>query len=120
MSALAESAPKIAPPHEFVGIEAMRLHDALRASRAGERRDQLVRAIYCGVNAGVIGGDDAHALQTTVDVLVSAERAARASAPPQAKFAPRRRQRSPYRQCSIERRRMLAGAGVMPPAMRAD
>lgn len=118
MNAVAQDALQLADGHEFASIEAERLNRALGASRAGERRDRLVRMIYAGVVAGAINDHDATALQATVDGLQAAARKARAHGPRELKFAPRRRPRSPDRQSSLDRRRMLAGAAAMPPNMR--
>jgi hypothetical protein len=83
--------------------------------------DELAREIWAAHRAGAL---DDQAAQTAAEAIRARQRAAQPLVPiafkaAQAAFPRSRRQRSPDRQASIERRRRLAASGGMPPAIAA-
>jgi hypothetical protein len=92
---------------------------AIAAARTGEL-DHLSREIWRAHGSGII--DDAVA-SAALEALAARKTQTRPSPSAAAKVSPmgsaRRRQRSPDRQASIERRRHLAASGPMPPALAA-
>lgn len=86
--------------------------------------DHLSRDLWKAFNAGVIGEDDAQRIAELIHDCRGAARAfqkpagaALAPAPRCSIFRPRRLQQSPHRAKSIERRRMLAASGPLPPTL---
>ena len=82
--------------------------------------DHIAREVWRAHGAGIL---DDNAAQTAAEAIQARRTIARAEAgqsvkgPPQA--PPRKRQRSPDRQASIERRRRLVASGPLPPALAA-
>jgi len=82
--------------------------------------DHIAREVWRAHGAGIL---DDNAAQTAAEAIQARRTIARAEAgqsvkgPPQA--PPRKRQRSPDRQASIERRRRLVASGPLPPPLAA-
>lgn len=100
--------------------------DTLRAaveSASPHQLDQLARDLWRAYGAGAISDDDAAAIGEAVERRRRGGLSRCPGAAPAhqrvAVRAPRRPQRSPDRQRSIERRRLLAASGPMPPALAA-
>jgi hypothetical protein len=106
------------------------VEQAIDAARGGRALDDISRIIWRGFSEGVIGDDEAQQLAErlhTRRALYSATAAAGAPQPPLQRHTgrpsifgpPRRPQRPPVRSQAIERRRRIAAAGAMPPAVAA-
>jgi hypothetical protein len=96
------------------------INAAIAATAEPRALDMLARSIWQAHGSGAL--DDAGA-SAALEALQCRRSATRPQTPPPSKRAPRasaRRQRSPDRQASIERRRRLAASGPMPPAMAAN
>jgi hypothetical protein len=85
---------------------------AIAAARTPQL-DHLSEELWKAYAAGVLSDDDAQAAAEAIHERKLAS-TRKASAPTKA-----RRQRSPDKQASIERRRRLAASGPMPPALAA-
>jgi hypothetical protein len=86
--------------------------------------DDLSRDIWRALQAGMLGDADAQALAEAIHARRAQARAGRAplrQVGPRAwsYFPPKRPQRSPDRQRSLERRRRLAASGPLPPSLAA-
>lgn len=85
--------------------------------------DHLSRDLWKAFNAGLIGDDDAQRLAELIHDRRGTTRAFQKPlgvAPTRCSiFRPRRLQRPPQRAKAIERRRMLAAAGPLPPRLAA-
>ncbi len=94
------------------------LETAIAKARRGNL-DELSRAIWSGVAGGVISDEDAQRLADLIHVKRAIERPAApgGSSRPFSIFPARRRQISPDRRASIERRRRLASSGPLPPTV---
>lgn len=100
---------------------------AIEGARSDAALVTLNQTIWQGLAAGALTDDDAQALADAIHVRRQAFRASRdapgpsasSGAPRPGRYAPRRLQRSPDRQASIERRRRLALSGPLPPTLRA-
>lgn len=99
------------------------LREAVQAARSDARLVELSHAIWQGHAAGALDDDGAQALSEFVHAHRTALRGPQAvpgrvpSRP--SIFPPKRPQRSPDRARSLERRRTLAAAGPLPPALAA-
>lgn len=83
--------------------------------------DHVARHLWQGYGSGAITEADAEHLASALELRRGMRRAElpRGMAPAALAFVPRRPQRSPDRQRSILRRRQLAAAGPLPPALAA-
>ncbi len=86
--------------------------------------DELARTLWKGFGGGAIPDDQAEALSAALESRRKALRGERATSPaPRLErpspsiFPPRRKQVSPDRRKSLERRRRLAASGPMPPRL---
>jgi hypothetical protein len=85
---------------------------AIAAARTTQL-DHLSAELWKAYAAGALSDDDA---QAAAEAIHERKLAGAPKAPPSPKA---RRQRSPDKQASIERRRHLAASGPMPPALAA-
>jgi len=106
--------------HKLTSEAATKINDVIPQACTPHQLDQLARLIWQGNGEGVINDDDANYLLEHIarrqgnQGLKSRPMRARPN-----RFAPRRRPRSPDREASRCRRRMLGGSGVMPANMRS-
>lgn len=111
--------PKKGPGTMFVDT----MREAVEGARTLARLDELSRAIWQGHSAHGLTDEEA---QRLAELLHARRAVVRGEAPkvglPPGRpsiFRPRRYQRSPDRSASIARRRGIAAAGPMPPALAA-
>ena len=99
------------------------MHAAIEGARTLAQMDELSRQLWQGHGSGVLGDQEAQILAERLHGRRSAIRegirpvgipAGRASL-----FPPRRSLRSPDRMASLERRRLLACSGPLPPQLAA-
>ena len=106
------------------------VEQAIDAARGGRVLDDLSRIIWRGFSEGVIGDEEAQRLADRLHTRRSLYSATAAAGAPQRPPAgptarpgvfgpPRRPQRPPIRSKAIERRRRIAAAGALPPALAA-
>jgi hypothetical protein len=107
----------------------MAISDQILAAAAGARNsralDELSRLTWRAHGEGHVTDADAEAVSAAVRARQQAFAAGKAFGPPppeKAAYAPRRPvrrwPRSPDRRKSLQRRRQLAGSGMLPPALR--
>jgi hypothetical protein len=100
--------------------------DAITAAIAAARPNQfddIVRSIWAANAGGMLSDDEAQRAHETVEAQRTLARVASGAGPSRASKGPprvtARRQRSPDRQASIERRRRLVASGPLPPPLAA-
>ena len=111
----------------FASEAAATIYNAINEARSPDQLDQLARLLWQGNGEGAIPDDDAAFLASCID---RRRPRGQATAPGfhrpignftgrlGSRFTPHQRPRSPDRQASRDRRRMLGGSSVMPPELR--
>jgi hypothetical protein len=108
----------------FASAAATTIYTALDTARSPADLDCLARRIWREWGEGAISDDDATFLGMCIDRQRPDARggpkpaAAKVFGGLASRFKPRRRQGSPDRKASRERRRMLGGSAVLPPQLR--
>jgi hypothetical protein len=105
------------------------IRTALAAARSGPALDDINRATFGALAAGLIDDDTAQEIAEQVHLRRTVSRASEGQRSPSAAaggfggrasiFPPRRPQRPRLRAASIERRRRLASSGPLPPSLAA-